>query len=97
MVLEIAEMYVRASEQPAFEEAIERALRTIAEMTKGFKSYHLHKGIESPERYVMQVWWESKEDHTGIAAPAREIWRSIVAPFFSQPAKVEHFTLVTAS
>jgi quinol monooxygenase YgiN len=99
MVLEIAEIYIRPGEHEAFEEAIGRALRTITAKAKGVKSYNLHKGVESPERYVMQVLWESQEDHmiTYIATPEREVWRSIVTPFFAQPPRMEHFSLVTAS
>jgi quinol monooxygenase YgiN len=99
MVLEIAEIYIRPGEHEAFEEAIERALRTITAKAKGATGYKLHRGVESPERYVMQVLWESLEDHmvTYIGTPEREIWRSIVTPFFAQPPKMEHFSLVATS
>jgi quinol monooxygenase YgiN len=96
MVLEIAEIYIRRGENEAFEEAIGLALRTITANAKGAAGYSLHKGVELPERYVMQVSWESLEDHmvTYIGTPEREIWRSIVTPFFALPPRMEHFTLV---
>jgi heme-degrading monooxygenase HmoA len=55
--------------------------------------------VESPERYVLMVWWETLEAHTvGFrASPLFAQWRAIVAPFFAQPPRVEHFELVTAS
>jgi quinol monooxygenase YgiN len=97
--LEIAEIHIRPEERQAFEEAIGRALRTITAQAKGVKSYQLHKGVESPDRYIMQVLWETVEDHmvTYLATPEREVWRSMVTPFFARPPKMEHFTLVVAS
>jgi|SRR6185369_109718 len=97
--LEIADIQIRSGEQVAFEEAIGRALRTITAKAKGVTGYMLHKGVESPERYVMQVLWASVEDHmvTYINTPERQVWRSMVTPFFAQPPKMEHFTLVTSS
>jgi quinol monooxygenase YgiN len=99
VILEIAEIRIRPGEQAAFEEAMGRALRTITAKAKGVAGYTLHKGVESPERYVMQVSWESLEDHmvTYFQAPEHDEWRSIVRPFYAQPATYEHFTLVTAS
>ena len=99
MFLEIAEIQIRPGEQERFEEAIARALRTITAKAKGSQGYKLHKGVESPERYVLQVLWETVEDHmvTYIKSPEREVWRSIVTPFFAQPAEMEHITLVAAS
>src|SRR5258705_12646950 len=99
MFLEIAEFQIRLGEREAFEEALGRALRTITAKAKGSKGYKLHKGVESPERYFLQVLWEKVEDHmvTYRNTPEREVWRSIVEPFFAQPPKMEHFTLVVAS
>ena len=99
MFLELAEIHIRPGEQEAFEEAIGRALRTITAKAKGSKGYQLHKGVESPERYVLQIWWETVEDHmvTYMNTPERDVLRSIVTPFFAQPPKMEHFTLVTTS
>lgn len=99
MFLEIAEIHIRPGEQEAFEEAIGLALRTITGKAKGVTGYKLHKGVESPDRYVLQVSWESVEDHmvTYIASPEREVWRSIVSKFFARTPHMEHFTLTLAS
>jgi heme-degrading monooxygenase HmoA len=99
MFLEIAEIHIRPGEHEAFEEAIGRALRTITAKAKGVTDYKLHKGVESPERYVLQISWESVEDHmvTYINSPEREVWRSIVSKFFARPPNMEHFTLTLTS
>lgn len=99
MFIEIAELYIRPGEQDAFEEAMGHALRTITAKAKGVTGYKLHKGVESPECYVLQVFWDSIEDHmvTYMNTPEREILRSIVTPFFAQTPKMGHFTLVECS
>ena len=99
MILEIAEIRIRPGQQAAFDEAIERGLRTVASRAKGMRGYKVNKGIESPERYVLQIFWDTLEDHTiGFReGPLFAEWRAIVGPFFAQPPLVEHFTLVTKS
>ena len=99
MILEIADIRIQPGQQAAFDEAIERGLRTVAARAKGMQGYKVNKCIESPERYVLQIFWDTLEDHTvGFrAGPLFAEWRAIVGPFFAQPPLVEHFTLVTKS
>ena len=96
MVLEIADIRIPPGSNAAFEEAIQRALATVASRAKGFKSASVHRGIESPERYTLQITWETLEDHTvGFRqGPLFGEWRAIIGPFFAQPPLVEHFSLV---
>jgi heme-degrading monooxygenase HmoA len=74
-------------------------LRDVISHAKGFKGYKVNKGIESPERYVLQIFWDTLEDHTvGFRqSDAFVQWRSIVGPFFATPPVVEHFELLTKS
>ena len=99
MILELADIRIQPGQQAAFDEAIARALATVISKAKGFKSFSVNKGIENPERYVLQIQWETLENHTvdfrGSAAFAD--WRAIVGPFFAAPPVVEHFTLVASS
>jgi len=99
MILEIAEIRIAPGQQAAFDEAITRALATVASRAKGMRGYKVNKGIESPERYVLQIFWDTLEDHTvGFRqSPIFAEWRAIVGPFFASPPVVEHFTLVTKS
>ena len=99
MILEIADIRIRPGQQAAFDEAIERGLRTVAARAKGMQGYKVNKCIESPERYVLQIFWDTLEDHTvGFReSPAFPQWRAIVGPFFAQPPVVEHFTLLAKS
>ena len=99
MILEIAEIRIAPGQQAAFDEAIQRALTTVATQAKGMRGYKVNKGIESPERYVLQIFWDSLEDHTvGFReGPLFAQWRAIIGPFFASPPVVEHFTLLAKS
>ena len=99
MILEIAEIRIAPGQQEAFDEAIQRALTTVATQARGMRGYKVNKGIESPERYVLQIFWDTLEDHTvGFRqGPLFAQWRAIIGPFFAQPPLVEHFDLVTKS
>ena len=99
MILELADIRIAPGQQAAFEEAIQRGVREVASKAKGFQGYKVNRGIESPERYVLQIFWDTLEDHTvGFRqGPLFAQWRAIVGPFFAGPPTVEHFDLVAKS
>ncbi len=99
MILELADIRIPAGQQAAFEEAIQRGVATVASKAKGFQGYKVNRGIESPERYILQIFWATLEDHTvGFRqGPLFAQWRAIVGPFFAVPPVVEHFDLVAKS
>jgi heme-degrading monooxygenase HmoA len=99
MILELADIRIQPGQQAAFEEAIQRGLTTVASRAKGFKGAKVNRGIESPERFVLQIFWETLENHTVDfrQGPLFAEWRAIVGPFFASPPTVEHFELVTKS
>ena len=96
MILELADIRIQPGQQAAFDEAIVRGVTSVIAQAKGFRGWKVEKGIESPERYVLQIFWETLEDHTVHfrGGPLFAQWRAIVGPFFAQPPVVEHFTLV---
>jgi heme-degrading monooxygenase HmoA len=99
MILEIADIRIAPGQQAAFDAAIQRGVETVISRARGFRGYKVNKGIESPERYILMIYWETLEDHTvefrGGALFAE--WRAIVGPVFASPPQVEHFTLVVKS
>ena len=99
MILEIADIRIPPGQQAAFDEAIQRGIATVASQAKGFRGFKVNKGIESPERYVLMIFWDRLEDHTNgfRQGPLFAKWRAIVGPFFAQPPQVEHFTLLAKS
>lgn len=99
MILELADIRIQPGQQAAFDEAIERGVRTVIANAKGFQGYKVNKGIESPERYLLQIFWETLENHTidFRESPAFAEWRAIVGPFLAGPPTVEHFNLLVKS
>lgn len=99
MILELADIRIQPGQQAAFEEAIQRGLTTVISQARGFNGFKVNKGIESPERYILQIFWDTLEDHTvGFReSPLFAQWRAIVGPFFAGPPVVEHFDLVARS
>ena len=99
MILEIADIHIAPGQNAAFEEAIQRALATVASQAAGMQGFSVNRGIECPERYVLQIVWATLEDHTvGFReGPLFAPWRAIIGPFFARPPQVEHFSLVARS
>ncbi len=95
MILEVADIRIASGRQTEFEQAAHRGIQTIIALSRGFRGYQIRHSIESPERYLLLLEWETLEDHTvgfrGSAAYAE--WRGIVMDFFAAPPFVEHFTL----
>jgi heme-degrading monooxygenase HmoA len=96
MILEIADIRILSGQNAAFEAAICAAAQSTIGRAQGFQGYTINQGIENPERYVLQVFWNTLEDHTvGFRqSEAFTQWRTIIGPFFASPPVVEHFHLV---
>ena len=99
MILEVADIRIQPGRQAEFDEAIERGLKTVISRAQGFRGWKVNYGIESPERYLLQIFWDTLEDHTVAfrGGPLFAEWRAIVGPFFASPPVVEHFTLLGKS
>jgi heme-degrading monooxygenase HmoA len=99
MILELADIRIHPGQQAAFDEAIQRGIKDVISRAKGFQGFKVNKGIESPERYILQIFWDTLENHTVDfrQSPAFADWRAIVGPFFAGAPTVEHFDLVAKS
>lgn len=96
MILEHADITIAPGQQAAFDEAIVRGVTTVISQAEGFLGWRVQRGVESPERYVLTIYWATLENHTKDfrEGPLFPQWRAIVGPFFAKPPVVEHFTLV---
>ena len=65
---------------------------------EGFQGYKVTRGVESPERYILQVFWNTLENHTVTfrQGPLFAEWLAIISPFAAAPPSVEHFETITA-
>ena len=99
MILELADIRIHSGQQAAFEEAIARGVTTVIAQAKGFRGYKINQGIENPERYILEIFWETLENHPldFRQSAAFNDWRAIVGPFFAEPPTVEHFKLLSRS
>ena len=99
MILELVDIRIHAGQQTAFDEAIARGVTTVIAQAKGFRGYKINQGIENPERYILEIFWETLENHTVDfrQSPAFTDWRAIVGPYFAVPPTVEHFKLLSRS
>ena len=99
MILELADIRIKPGQQAAFEAALQKAAATVISQAEGMRGYKINKGIESPERYVLQIFWDTLEHHTVKfrEGPLFPQWRALVGPFFAAPPVVEHFELLLKS
>ena len=99
MILELADIRINPGTQAAFDAAIKKGIDSVIAHAKGFIGYKVNKGIETPERYILMIFWQTVENHTVDfrQSPAFQEWRAIVGPYFAGPPTVEHFTLLAGS
>jgi len=99
MILEVADIRIQPGTSAEFEKAVQLGLTTVFPKARGFVGYEVRRSIESPERYVLLLQWETLEDHTVSfrGSPLFSEWRGYVTSFFAQPPQVEHFALIGSS
>lgn len=96
MILEIVDIRIHPGQQAAFEAALKQGIATTLSQSPGFISARVQHGIESPERYMVFIEWQTLEDHMqGFRnGPLFAVWRGLVGPFFASPPAMEHFEAV---
>lgn len=99
MILELADIRIPPGKQAEFDAAILKGIETVISKAKGFRGYKVNKGVESPERYILMIFWATLENHTVDfrQSAAFQQWRAIVGGYFATPPSVEHFTLLAKS
>lgn len=99
MILELADFRIQPGKQAEFDAAIVRGVLSCIVTAKGYVRHEIRKGIESPERYLLTIHWETLQNHTVDfrESAAFAEWRAIVGPFFANPPVVEHFDLLHQS
>lgn len=97
MIVEIADFRVLAERADAFPAAVEEGLQYVA-VTPGFRNARLTRSIESPNRFVLLIEWDTVEAHTVGFRESENFgrWRGVVGPFFDGAPFVEHADVVVA-
>ena len=98
MILEVADIRIPPGKNDEFDAALKRGLETVVSRAEGYRLHRVVKGIESPERYLLMIWWETLEDHT-VEVPRRPALPASggrsSARSSPSPPSVEHYTVVT--
>lgn len=96
MILEVADILIKQGCNSDFESAVKIALKEIFPKSKGFLRHDFRRCLETPDRYVLMLSWETLEDHTvGFRQSSLYAeWRGMVGNFFAKTPHVEHFSVV---
>ncbi|MGM9483544.1 antibiotic biosynthesis monooxygenase family protein [Roseateles sp. NT4] len=95
MILEIAQLQVRAGQGAAFEAAFAEARRIISSMP-GYRGHELQRCLERAEHYMLLVRWESVEHHeVGFRkSEGYQEWRRLLHHFYDPFPTVLHYEQV---
>ncbi len=93
MILEMAVLNVKPGSALAFESAMRKA-RALIEASDGFQKMEVRPCVETENRYLLLVWWDTVESHIiGFRQSERyEEWRAVLHDFYDPFPIVEHFT-----
>lgn len=92
MVLEVAQIRVKAGQSEQFEAAFRQAERLLPGV-EGYLSHELHRCIEQPDHYLLLAHWRRVEDHTEVFRGSERFqeWRRLLGPFFEGLPVVLHY------
>lgn len=92
MILEVAILNVKQGFSEAFEVNFKKAEGVISSM-KGYVSHDLKKCIETDNKYILLVNWETLEDHEiGFrTSEAYQEWKALLHHFYEPFPTVEHY------
>lgn len=95
MILEVAILDVKPGLITDFEAAFNTASTLLCAMP-GHLSHELQCCIETKNRYILLVRWQTLEDHTiGFRqSPQYEEWRSLLHHFYDPFPIVEHYEIL---
>ncbi len=92
MILETAILSIKPGRSAAFEAAMAQARPLIA-ATPGFQRIEVRRCMETLDRYLLLVWWETLEAHTvGFRQSERyQPWKALLHDFYEPFPLVEHY------
>jgi heme-degrading monooxygenase HmoA len=97
MVMERADLGVTPGREAEFETAMKRGCALLAGAA-GCRSVSLHRCIERPSRYALNIEWDSIADHQSFTKTAEfQSFRELAGPFFGERPAVEHFQQILPS
>jgi len=98
MVLESAEILVKAGMEEQFEAGVREAA-PLFKRARGCSGMRLERGIENPRAYRLLVQWDTLEDHTVHFRGSEDFqaWRRLVGDCFDGAPNVSHLRTAVAA
>lgn len=95
MVLESAELLIKAGMEAEFEAGVRQAA-PLFQRARGCEGMQLQRGIENPRAYRLLVRWQTLEDHTVHFRGSEDFqaWRGLVGHCFEGAPVVTHLDTV---
>ena len=95
MILEVAILDVIPGQELEFQAAFAKASSIISSM-QGYGSHQLQRCLETQNRYILLVHWETLEAHTvGFRGSEQYLeWKKLLHHFYDPFPTVEHYELV---
>ena len=92
MILEMAVLNVKPGRASAFETAMQEA-RALIEVSDGYRNMELRPCIDTANRYLLLVWWDTVESHNvGFKKSQRyKKWAAALHDFYDPFPTVEHY------
>lgn len=94
MIVEVASFQAEPGKEDAFAGGITRGIEVIRQ-AEGCRSIKVHRGIETPSRFILYIEWDSVEAHLeGFrAGPLFPRWREHINGLFSS-VQMEHYDVI---
>ena len=95
MVLESAELLIKAGMEDEFEAGVRQAT-PLFQRARGCEGMQLQRGIENPRAYRLLVRWETVDDHIVHFRGSEDFqeWRRLVGHCFDGAPNVTHLDTV---
>ncbi|MBW4437295.1 MAG: antibiotic biosynthesis monooxygenase [Pleurocapsa minor GSE-CHR-MK-17-07R] len=92
MILEHIVLNIIPGQSPAFEQAMRDAAHLLA-ATPGYIRHSVRKCIETPDRYLLLVEWETLEAHmvSFREGPNFPQWRAMTHHLYAEKPLVQHY------
>lgn len=93
MIMEIASITLKNDAAEDFlTMAAEHGLAIFKE-AKGCRGMQLRRSVESPNDYIMIVYWETLDNHLVDFRESEGLkrWRDLTAPLYAWPTRIENF------
>jgi len=92
MILEQAILNIKAGKSAEFEKAFSDA-QEIIKSAKGYISHNLQRSIDSADRYLLLIKWQTINDHVNgfRNSPEYQNWKKLLHDFYQPFPEVVHF------